>query len=332
MDLLSQIDRQLLPSAAPLRAPTSSTLPATSTGSEEITGDAVSNQPSASHSDVAGDADLHRTLGPVDLKTCHKVIDPPEKHLILTAKKKDPSAKMPITAPHKPRESSKTQAPENKAEAKPKTDIYELLDLKPTSQGHCAEKASGGGEVKGLDTNNTTALRGELDSREHIAVDSTEPRGSMTTHRRVGSGRTTGLRGELGSGSVPGSRGLSRQGSSGRTTGLRGELAQQQEPSGEETNLEIEPFGRDVIDDSLLAGESYDEGLYSPRVKTAVLAQGNRPLLLGHSGSDTCLLPEVTSDTTQEPLVSKVLHESYVFCLSMLLSICLCCCLSQHLL
>lgn len=33
----------------------------------------------------------------------------------------------------------------------------------------------------------------------------------------------------------------------------------------------------------------------APRLGTAVLAKGNRPLLLGSSGSDTCLLPEIDS-------------------------------------
>ena len=116
---------------------------------------------------------------------------------------------------------------------------------------------------------------------------------------RISSGRTSGLRGEIGveSESKYATTTTSnhpiqmhRQGS-GRTSGLRGELAQQ----------EILQADRDddllSSHDSLAIGQCLSEERYSPRCQTAVLATGNRPLLLGAAGSDTCLLlPEVTSD------------------------------------
>ncbi len=125
-----------------------------------------------------------------------------------------------------------------------------------------------------------TGLRGELVSAGEKRHWSSGGEGGERTatdftvaSQRTGSGRTSGLRGEMIS--APGTKSTESR-EFGRTTGLRGELTQQDDSLQDESR----DFG--------------DEGC-GPRLLTAVLAKGYRPLLLGASGSDSCLLPEVTS-------------------------------------
>ncbi len=143
-----------------------------------------------------------------------------------------------------------------------------------------------------------------LDSDEsvsHISVDSQKP----TT------GRMTGLRGEQvtssGSGSSRPASNSSRPASksrhgSGRTTGYRAKLEEKEEtkqPSQVESQL---PTILDGDEDSLsVVPKVPPSSAKAPRLRTAVLAKGNRPLLLGTSNSDSRLLPVIIADDNSMP-------------------------------
>ena len=173
-----------------------------------------------------------------------------------------------------------------------------------------------------------TGLRGEMLSAEFSAgktvkdcpestVDASGPRsrGRMTGLRgemmSADSGRRmTGLRGELmNAGSSTGPvRFHSASGSYGRrTTGLRGKLLQE----GEDELIGVSSSQSDPHLLSSLDNERSQDTIFSnaPRLKTAVLAKGNRPLMLGATGSDTCLLPVIGSgkdEADDDIFMSKV--------------------------
>lgn len=147
-----------------------------------------------------------------------------------------------------------------------------------------------------------TGLRGKILSageERHGSVKGRELETSEAPSKslsRPESGRTSGLRGEMMSvqhcdeGTLADSRAGSR---SGRTTGLRGELTQQDEINLKNEKSSLSHYSR---------GDVEGRG---PRLNTAVLAHGHRPLLLGVSGSDTCLLPEITSETSHQLVRSE---------------------------
>lgn len=172
-----------------------------------------------------------------------------------------------------------------------------------------------------------TGLRAELMSsgdhtRDHTpahdGTERTELTGSVEP-QRLKSGRITGLRGELISslGSAESSRVNSAAGSR-RMSGLRGALTKQDKEGF--TNLSdshLPTFLDDNLDDgtsSAAVAALEDDVHYGPRLKTAVLAKGRHPLFWGSSSSDTCLLPEISSDLSihakegtsdgQRPMVS----------------------------
>ena len=140
-----------------------------------------------------------------------------------------------------------------------------------------------------------TGLRGELLTAEKKRHHSEGEEGSKmtrqsssTSSRRPESGRTSGLRGEMKTASKSiECRAVSK---SGRTSGLCGELTQQNEESKDKIRS---PLSSER--DSPVAVGGRDDVAYGPRLHTAVLAQGYRPLVIGASGSDSCLLPEITS-------------------------------------
>ena len=96
--------------------------------------------------------------------------------------------------------------------------------------------------------------------------------------------------------SRPGSRPVS-----GRMSGIRGELHSRRNsrpPSGNPLSSTSDSHLPTFLD-----GEGYSTGDEGPRLKTAVLAKGRRPLRLNSSGSDTCLIPIIGDDVTT-PTVS----------------------------
>lgn len=165
-----------------------------------------------------------------------------------------------------------------------------LYQIKPLSNSEMEEPIRvGSGRMSGL-RRELISGGGELTTnRGNDQAEVPGPRSSVESHPT--SGRRTGLRGELmsreGSAAVTGSRAVSRLGS-GRTTGLRGELAQDQD-GGVGDDSDERPEASSTVS---LSTETLND--YIPRLGTAVLAKGNRPIFLGNSGSDTCLLPEIS--------------------------------------
>lgn len=171
-------------------------------------------------------------------------------------------------------------------QTKPLSNSEKRSDMEPLRVG--SDRMSGlrrelisGGEL--IDYVGSTTTRGS-DQAEGLG-----PRSSVGSHPN--SGRRTGLRGELMSrdGVATCSQAVSRLGSV-RTTGLRGELAQDQD--GGVGGDDLRPEASSTVS---LSTETLSDH-YIPRLGTAVLAKGNRPIFLGNSGSDTCLLPEISAN------------------------------------
>lgn len=153
------------------------------------------------------------------------------------------------------------------------------------------------GELARSHAGNITCVGEETKETERTEVG--ESMGSLQQR----SGRLTGFRGEV-MGERPestdGGRSVTSRLGSGRTTGLRGELAKEEGcVAGRGTGLEEGGRASRGKEGGGTTGDLTDDiRHYTPRVGTAVLAKGHRPLLLGASGSDTCLLPEIGDHDT----------------------------------
>ena len=149
-----------------------------------------------------------------------------------------------------------------------------------------SKRRPGSGRLTGLRRELLTAGGRRHWSEGEGQAETTEagPRCRSVGSQLTRSGRTSGLRGEMMSAHGRTSVDSHAAFKSGRTTGVRGELTLQDDSLSEESRHPPLPHG---------GGGGANEGR-GPRLHTAVLAKGHRPLLLGASGSDSCLLPEIT--------------------------------------